>query len=177
VAAQTSNHRLALTVILSASAAIVLLLFWLIYFQEPLKETGGKDSLLPWFNTLCNALCTVCIVAGIWNIRRGRKRLHGMFMIGATVASACFFVGYLIYHSLYGDTRFTGSGWIRPVYYFILITHIVLSIAVVPMVLTTLYAAARRQWQMHRKVARWTYPVWLYVSVTGIIVFAMLRLF
>lgn len=174
---ETSDNRTAFLLIAFLSACIVGFLFWLIYFQEPLNEgVGGRASWLPAFNAFCNGLSATFVTLGVMSIRAGQKRRHGMLMLGATVASACFFIGYLVYHSLHGDSRFTGEGWIRPVYYFILISHIILSIAVVPMVLTTLYLAARRQWSSHRKLARWTYPVWLYVSVTGIVVFVLLRL-
>ena len=96
-------------------------------------------------------------------------------MITAFAASSLFLIGYIIHHTVHGDTRFLTEGWLRPVYFFILVSHIILSIAVLPLVLTTFYFAACRRWSAHKALARWTYPIWLYVSVTGILVFLFLR--
>jgi putative membrane protein len=96
-------------------------------------------------------------------------------MIPAVVCSALFLVSYVIYHSYQGDTKFLGTGWIRPTYFFILISHIILSVVVVPMILSTLFFSATRRFQAHRKIARWTYPIWLYVSITGVTVYLFLR--
>jgi putative membrane protein len=97
------------------------------------------------------------------------------FMLSATVFSALFLVSYITYHYFHGDTRFPGQGWIRPVYFFILITHIGLSTLALPLILGTLWYALRNQFRFHRGVARWTLPVWLYVSVTGVIVYFLLN--
>jgi putative membrane protein len=96
-------------------------------------------------------------------------------MILATVSSALFLVGYLLYHYYHGDTKFPGEGVIRPIYFFILITHIITSIVVVPLVFLTLFFAITKRFAKHRKIAAWTYPVWLYVSVTGILVYYLLK--
>jgi putative membrane protein len=97
------------------------------------------------------------------------------FMLGATTFSALFLVSYITYHYFHGDTKFPGQGWIRPVYFLILISHIGLSMAALPLILATLWYAMRNQFRFHRAVARWTFPVWLYVSVTGVIVYFVLR--
>jgi len=96
-------------------------------------------------------------------------------MILATFSSALFLISYLLYHYYHGDTKFPGQGIIRPVYFFILITHIITSILVVPLIFTTLFFAASKRFEKHRRIARWTYPIWLYVSITGILVYLLLK--
>ena len=98
-------------------------------------------------------------------------------MLSATFTSACFLISYIAYHHYQGDTKFMGLGIIRPIYFFILITHILLSIVQVPLILTTLYLAAAKNFVRHRKVARVTLPIWLYVSVTGVLIFVILKSF
>jgi putative membrane protein len=100
-----------------------------------------------------------------------------MAMVAAFASSSLFLVSYVVYHALHGDTPFRGTGWIRPVYFFILISHIVLSVVVLPMVFTTFFFSLTRQFRRHRRIARWTLPLWLYVSVTGVLVFALLKVF
>lgn len=163
--------------IFGLSALIMGFLFWLIYFREGSASDPSRYAFLPTLNVFLNATSALAVTIGIWQIKRGNKKAHAVCMITATVASAFFLIGYIVYHELIGDTKFVGEGWIRPVYFFILITHILLSIAVVPMILITLFMAAAREWGRHRKIARWTYPVWLYVSVTGILIYLMLKLF
>ena len=96
-------------------------------------------------------------------------------MLGATASSAFFLIGYVTYHYFHGDTKFTGLGWIRPVYFSILISHIGLSIVSLPLIFAALWFALTGQFHSHRRVARWTFPVWLYVSVTGVLVFVLLK--
>lgn len=168
------SHRTATLLILAASLVAVGLLFWLIYGVE----TGHPDSawgFLPATNAFFNAVSAGAVLTGLWHIKHGRKRAHGISMATAFAASCLFLVGYIIHHTLHGDTRFLTGGWIRPVYFFILVSHILLSIAALPLVLITLYFAAIRHWSTHRIVARVTYPVWLYVSITGVLVFCFLR--
>jgi putative membrane protein len=97
------------------------------------------------------------------------------FMLSATAFSALFLVSYITYHYFHGDTKFPAHGWIRPVYFFILITHISLSMVALPLILGTLWWALRSEFRFHKKIARWTFPIWLYVSVTGVIVYFVLR--
>ena len=98
-------------------------------------------------------------------------------MVAATGTSLLFLVGYILYHYFHGESRFLGQGFIRPVYFFVLISHIVLSAVQVPLILLTHLFAWTGKFSSHRKVARWTFPVWLYVSTTGVAIFAMLRIF
>jgi len=160
--------------ITALSGLAVALLLWLIYGFE-LDEKSWELAFLPAFNASCNALSASLVVAALIAVKRQRFRLHGGLMTGALLASALFLVGYLVHHALHGDTRFTGTGFIRPVYFALLISHVLLSIVALPLVLNTVYFAATRQWSLHRRLARWTYPIWLYVSVTGVLVFFFLR--
>ena len=169
------TNKTAISSILVVSAAAIAFLFWIIYGVESSTDTS-KWGFLPATNALFNALSASALVIGIHHIRRGNKRAHGISMAAAFAASSLFLVGYIIHHTLHGDTKFLTQGWLRPAYFFILITHIALSIAVLPMVLTTLFFAATRRWSAHRALARWTWPLWLYVSVTGVLVFVFLRL-
>jgi putative membrane protein len=165
----------AFSLILGLSAVIVGFLFWLIYFHESGASGEHWSRWLPAVNASLNTMAASLIVAGVISIKRGLIRAHVVLMILATICSALFLTSYITYHSLQGDTKFLGVGWIRPVYFFILISHILLSIAVVPLILSTLLFSITRRWAAHRKIARWTYPIWLYVSVTGVLVYLFLR--
>jgi putative membrane protein len=166
--------RVAIPAILLLSAAAVGFLFWLIYAVDP-GHGGSRWAFLPATNAAFNAISAAAVIAGLVQIRRGNRRAHGACMAAALGASALFLAGYILHHSLHGDTRFLTQGWLRPTYFFILISHIILSIAVLPLVLTTVFFAATRRWPSHRALARWTWPVWLYVSITGVLVFVFLR--
>ncbi len=131
-------------------------------------------SDLPALNASLNAFSTVFIAAGWYFIRRGRWRAHIACMITAIISSSAFLTSYLIYHAHAGSVRFTALGIVRPIYYAILLTHVLLAFTVLPLVITTVVPACRRRWDKHRRMGRWTMPIWLYVSVTGVIVYFML---
>lgn len=133
-------------------------------------------SDLPTVNATLNGIATVFLSLGWIFIRRGEIAHHRACMIGALVASALFLTSYLVYHYHIGSRPFTGTGPIRAVYFTILITHVVLAAAIVPLVLLTVARAWREQFTRHAAIARWTLPIWLYVSVTGVVVYAMLYL-
>ena len=165
-------------IILGLSAAVVIFLFWFINGRGTSVYDDAAPSWavnLPAVNASLNALSATLVVAGLVFIKRGLKKQHAVMMIAATVSSAAFLVTYLIYHYFAHSTSFVGEGWIRPVYFFILISHIALSVVVVPLIGTTLFFASARKFLSHKKVAKWAYPVWLYVSVTGILVYAILN--
>lgn len=168
------TNRTAISLISLISLAAILFLFWLIYGVEA-GDGGHNWTFLPATNAFFNGVSASCVVAGLLFIRKGAKRAHGMCMLLAFLASSLFLIGYIVHHTINGDTRFLTTGWLRPTYFFILITHVVLSIVVLPMVLTTFFFAASKRWSSHRALARWTYPVWLYVSITGVIVYVFLR--
>jgi uncharacterized membrane protein YozB (DUF420 family) len=129
---------------------------------------------LPALNATLNAIAAGWLVAGYVLIRRGRRRAHRAAMIAAFVTSALFLVSYLVYHAQAGSRPFTGEGWIRPVYFTILVSHIVLAAAVLPLAIVTLVRGLRARYDLHRRLARRTLPIWLYVSVTGVVVYLML---
>ena len=131
-------------------------------------------SQLPTLNALLNATAFVLLMLGWRAIRVGDRERHRTMMVAATSVSAAFLVSYLVYHFEVGSVKFTATGWIRPVYFFVLITHIVLAAVIVPLVLKTLYHALKEQLDRHRRWARWTWPIWMYVSVTGVVVYLML---
>jgi putative membrane protein len=124
-------------------------------------------------NALFNSVAAVLLGAGFYCIRRRWVRAHRAFMLSAAAVSVAFLVSYLTYHYQVGDVHFQGHGWIRPTYFTILITHITLAAAIVPLVLVTLWRALRSDFHKHRRIARWTWPLWIYVSITGVIVYLM----
>jgi putative membrane protein len=121
-----------------------------------------------------NGTAALLLLAGWWNIRHGRIDVHRRFMIAAFVTSALFLASYLVYHAQAGSRAFSGTGLTRTVYLTILLTHIVLAAAILPMALLTLARGLRRDDERHRRLARWTLPVWMYVSVTGVVIYLML---
>lgn len=129
---------------------------------------------LPTLNAVLNATATVLLCAGYVFVRARNVRAHRACMLAAFAVSAAFLASYLVYHAQVGSVRFTGQGWIRPVYFTILITHVALAAVILPLVLVTFTRALRGQIDLHRRIARWTLPLWLYVSVTGVVVYVML---
>ena len=171
------DARKALGLILAVSAAALLFLVWLIYFKAPAATEVAWVSNLSAVNAALNSLSTVFLLLGFREIRARNFAKHMRFMISAFITSALFLVSYIVYHHFVGDTPFTGQGFIRPMYFFVLVTHIVLSIFVVPLVLSSFLFAFSGKFSTHRKVSKWTFPIWLYVSVTGVMVFFMLKTF
>ena len=129
---------------------------------------------LPALNATLNALSTALLVTGYAFIRRGDRRKHKACMIAALVMSTLFLASYVIYHAQVGSVPFKGTGWIRTVYFAVLIPHVILAAAIVPPVLITVSRGLSARYDKHRRIARWTLPLWLYVSVTGVIVYLML---
>jgi putative membrane protein len=166
----------ALAAIMLFSGAVFLFLLWLVYFKPRVNYTPDLVSNLPALNAFFNGLSTLLLLMGLRAIRRGRVRVHRAFMISAFASSSLFLIGYVTYHNFHGDTRFNGTGFIRPVYFTILISHIALSAVVVPMILSSLYFALSGKFGVHRRISRITFPIWLYVSVTGVLIFLFLKL-
>ena len=129
---------------------------------------------LPALNASLNAVSAVFLTAGYRQIRRKKIAAHRACMLAAFTASALFLISYLIYHSQAGTTRFLRQGWIRPVYFTILSTHVVLAAAILPLAVITLNRALYERFDKHRRIARWTLPLWMYVSVTGVLVYVIL---
>ena len=131
-------------------------------------------SDLPLVNACLNGLSSIWLIAGYLQIRRGNQRAHQKFMIAAVVTSALFLICYLVYHAKAGRTVFRDPAWFRPYYLGLLLTHTVLAVTIVPMIVVTLVRALRTRFDTHRRIARWTWPLWMYVSVTGVIIYLLL---
>ena len=129
---------------------------------------------LPAVNASLNAISTVLLLIGYVFIRRGERQKHKACMIAALVTSTLFLTSYVIYHVQVGSVPFKGTGWIRTVYFAVLIPHVILAAAIVPPILITASRGLSAKYDKHRRIARWTLPLWLYVSITGVIVYLML---
>jgi putative membrane protein len=155
-----------------SSAALAFIAFILLRG----RGAAGPDwSFMPSVNAGFNALSALCILVGWVAIRRGRVALHRALMTSAFASSALFLAGYLTYHFIHGDTKFMGAGPSRLVYFALLISHVTLSLSVVPLALTSFYFAFTRSFTRHRQLNRFFLPIWLYVSLTGVVIFFMLR--
>lgn len=146
----------------------------LYYFPNIFRIEGAQVKALPAVNAVLNSLTAVCLVIGYYFIRRKNVVRHRAMMGTAFVLGSLFLVSYVAYHSQVPSTKFGGEGWVRTVYYTLLLSHILLAAVTVGLVLFTLYFAVTEQFAKHRRIARWTYPIWLYVSVTGVIVYFMI---
>ena len=131
-------------------------------------------SDLPALNATLNTISTIFISAGWYLIRRGHWRRHVACMIAAVISSTFFLVGYIVYHAHVGEKSSGYTGWIAAVYFPILASHVLLAFITLPLVIVTLVPAFRRRWDKHRRIGRWTMPIWLYVSVTGVLVYFIL---
>lgn len=165
----------AMGVILLISTAAFLFLIWLLYFKETTETSATWVDQLPALNALLNSASTFFIISGFVAIKKKKYVTHMKLMLTAFITSSLFLISYLLYHNFVGHTPFPGEGWIRPVYFTILISHIILSAFVVPLVLTSYYFAFSGKFKTHRKVSMWTFPIWLYVSVTGVVIFFILN--
>jgi putative membrane protein len=176
----TKENRTPLSIvaaIIALSAIASLFLCWLVYFHAPTDVTGTHLLFLPSLNALLNALSAIALVIGFRLIRAHRVSGHRAAMFAAFVFSCLFLVTYITNHALHGDMRFQGAGAIRYIYFPLLISHIGLSVVALPMILITFFLSLTGRFPAHRRLARFTFPIWLYVSVTGVIVYAMLALY
>jgi putative membrane protein len=173
-AARPPYDRVALAAIGVTSVLALTLLAVLLLGHEPRPDGGIDVSALPALNALLNGMSASLLTAGWICIRRRRVRAHQACMLGAFGVSLVFLLSYVIYHYFAGSRPFTGPGWIRPVYFALLVSHIVLAAAIVPLALTTIYRGLTWQLGRHVRIARWTLPLWLYVSVTGVVIYLLL---
>ncbi|MBA3442444.1 MAG: DUF420 domain-containing protein [Pyrinomonadaceae bacterium] len=171
------NTRAAVGGIIALSAAATAFLFWLIYFKPTPPQLSDELSFLPALNAVLNGLSAISMCVGVFHVSKGRWQTHRRWMITALIFSTLFLASYILHHSLHGDTPFQGAGIIRPVYFFILITHVLLSIVALPLVLVTVFFSLTERFRLHKKLARLTFPIWLYVSVTGVVVFLLLKIY
>jgi putative membrane protein len=167
------TDRLALPLIGVLSLVVVLVVGFLLLGHDPSGVTLDV-SMFPPLNAALNGTSAVLLTLGWVFIRRRHIAAHRACMLGAFTVSIAFLVAYVTYHYLAGSRAFAGQGWIRWVYFPLLITHIALAAAMVPFVLTTVYRAVRGEFVTHVRIARFTLPVWLYVSITGVVVYLLL---
>jgi putative membrane protein len=168
------SERVARWLIGAISVAVVALVGYLLLVHG--GEAGAPPAIgaLPLLNACLNATSAALLTAGYFLIRRKRVNAHRACMVSALAVSTLFLVSYVTYHALAGSRPFGGQGWARLVYFPILVSHIVLAAVIVPLALTTVYRALSGDFARHVRIARWTLPLWLYVSVTGVLVYWML---
>jgi putative membrane protein len=165
----------AIAAILAISAAASAFLFWLIYVH-PAAAASTQFAFLPALNAVLNGLSATALLIGYTFIRGKRIAAHRAAMITAFGFSTLFLVSYIAHHALHGDVRYPMDAAFRGPYLALLASHIVLAVVALPLVLVTFFFSLTGRIPQHRKVARWTFPIWLYVSVTGVITYVMLRL-
>ena len=162
-----------IAMIIGVSAAASALICWLVYFHTPTDVGHTQLRSLPLVNAVLNALATVALVTGYHEIRERRILHHRASMFGAFFFSSIFLVSYLVNFTLHGETRFNRFNPWWPFYWKLLASHIVLSTVALPLILITFFLSLTGRFPAHKKLARWTFPIWLYVSVTGVIVYVM----
>lgn len=173
---KSGNTRGAIAAILAVSAAASAFLFWLIYVHPAADASGARFAFLPALNATLNGASAVALLVGFTFIRARRITAHRRSMITAFVLSSLFLVGYIAHHALHGDVRYPVHAAFRGPYLALLASHIVLAALALPMILATFFFSLTGRFPQHRKIARWTFPIWLYVGVTGVITYVMLRL-
>ena len=171
-----SNTRPAIAAILAISAAATLFLFWLIYVHPASDAGSTRYAFLPALNAILNGLSATALLIGFTFIRARKIAAHRAAMITAFVFSTLFLVSYIAHHALHGDVRYPQHADFRTFYLWLLGSHIILAIVSLPMVLVTFFFSLTRRFPQHKKIARWTFPLWLYVSITGVITYVMLHL-
>lgn len=149
-------------------------LVWVIYFHEG-DAAASQGAKLPLINAILNGTSALLISVGLWAIKQKKRKLHMQLMLAAFASSGLFLVNYIYYHFSHGDTHFAGHGIVRPIYFTILISHILLSMVTFPMILTSLYLGLSNRLVAHRRLSKWTWAGWMYVSVTGVSVYFMLH--
>ena len=165
----------AIAAILAISAAASLFLFWLIYIH-PAAATSSQYAFLPAMNAVFNGLAATALLIGYTFVRAHKIKQHRASMITAFVFSTLFLIGYIAHHALHGDVRYPLHAALRTFYLWLLASHIVLAVIALPLVLVTFFFSLSGRIPQHRKIARFTFPLWLYVSITGVITYVMLRI-
>jgi len=160
---------------LIVTVSIVIPLVVAILMLLPSTESASSFTALPLFHAILNGLTAISLLVGYILIRSKRRKQHQYAMITALALSIIFLVSYVIYHFNTGHTSYGGEGAMRTIYFFILITHICLAVVIIPMALLSVYRGLTNQIDKHRKIARWTFPIWLYVAVTGVLVYLLMR--
>jgi putative membrane protein len=171
---QSKSDRFYLITIGVLSVAIPIVVAVLLFLPQTGKLGDFDVSFLPHFNAVLNSATAICLFIGFFYIKMKNESAHRTMMMSAFALSSIFLVSYVLYHFQAAPTRFGGEGFVRVLYYFFLITHIILAAVVVPFVLLAFYFALSKQITKHKKVVKYTFPIWLYVAVTGVIVYLMI---
>jgi putative membrane protein len=161
--------------IILVSGLAVSFLLWLLYVHHASADFTGRWMFLPALNALLNGLCAIALCVGLYFIKHRNREAHRTSMLVALTLSSIFLVSYIVNHALHGDTIFPGHSPVRTLYLSILASHVILSIVALPMVITTFIFSLTGRFALHRRIARWTFPIWLYVSITGVVVFVFLK--
>lgn len=167
------NDKLA-NIVVGVVSIIVFLAVVALKNIELGAAVGFDIHIFAHINAVINSIVSILLISGLVAIKSRRLELHKRIMMSAIIFSVLFLLSYICHHLLAGDTKFGGEGLVRPVYFFILITHIILAAVILPFILFTSYRALIAEWPAHRKLARITWPIWFYVSVTGVIVYLMI---
>jgi len=170
-----TSPRPVVGVIVVVSGLAVSFLLWLLYVHHASADFAQRWMFLPALNAFLNGLCAIALCVGLYFIKHRNKEAHRKSMLLAFAFSSAFLISYIVNHTLHGDTIFPGHGPVRTLYLSILASHIILSIVALPMVLTTFFFSLTGRFAMHRLIARVTFPIWLYVSITGVVVFVFLK--
>jgi len=168
------NEKSLSVIVYSLTIGVVSLVSFLIYFPQTFAPGKINVSMLPTLHAFINGTCAVLLLLGYVFIRRRNFKAHKTMMLSAFILSCLFLVSYVIYHSQVPSTHFGGEGILKAVYFIVLITHIVLAAVIVPLALFTISRSFRGEFIKHKKIARWTFPIWLYVTITGVIVYFMI---
>lgn len=174
--APSGNTNTAITTLVIVSIAAISFLCWLLFVHQAAAHSSGELAFLAPLEAAFNAASAIALLFGLSFIKQRKITAHRNAMISAFVFSSLFLVTYILHHALHGDMIFAGHGAIRVTYLSILISHIVLSAVALPLILITFFFSLTGRFPQHRKIARFTYPLWLYVSVTGVVVYVMLTL-
>jgi putative membrane protein len=169
------SSRPAIGAIVVVSGLAVSFLLWLLYVHQVPADFAGRWTFLPALNALLNGLCAIALCVGFYFIKQRNRAAHRTSMLVAFGFSTLFLISYIVNHAIHGDTVFPGQGSVRTLYLAILASHILLSVVALPMVLTTFFFSLTGRFVLHRRIARVTFPIWLYVSITGVVVFVFLR--
>lgn len=168
------NDKLAYTLIGTFSVIVFIVVSLLHYLKQPNVELGFDKKLLPLFNAIINSTVSILLVWALVAVKQRNFTLHRNLMMSAMLLSVLFLLSYIVYHLFATETSFGGTGVIRSVYYFILYTHIALAGLILPFILYTAYRGLTSEFFAHKNIAKYTFPLWLYVSVTGVLVYILI---
>lgn len=170
-----SPNRFTVNLIIALSVAVPLIVILLMNLETRINILGLEVGSFPFFHAVINGLTAILLFVGYLLIKNQKRILHRNVMISAFVLSVVFLVSYVISKISHEPVPYGGEGWMRYLYFFILITHIVLSGIIIPLVLFTMYRGLTGQYEKHKKIAKWTFPIWMYVAITGVLVYVFMH--